>query len=478
MKVALSSKEQSLAARLTLFHTLLALAVLFIIGLIFNAAFNYQAMADATLLVEHQIDSLEDMMLELGVEAGDLSERPEWVERGINREGLYSRIILSNKTVLAETPGMGPGTGAFPPCGQIGTAPSAREWRAPSNVKYLLACAEGYGGESRDQPIVMQVALDIDERVEILEILRRLIIGIVAFGVAAMAVGSFVLARRGLRPLARVTEVAKQISVSDLSLRTDPEQWPQELKPLAQAFDGMLDRLEDSFARLTRFSSDIAHELRGPLHRLLSRAEVTLSRARSLDDYRVALTENVEELQQMAELVERMLFLARAENALVVLQREDFDWGAELDRLNGFFGMQAEERGIALRVSGYFRINADPALLRRALSNLISNALRHAPRGGWIAVNAEELPDRWRIRVTDSGPGIESQHLPHVFDRFYRADTMRSGEPTAGLGLSIAKTIVTLHGGSIEAGNAPNAGARFVIELPRPPHTLPICNPS
>lgn len=479
MKFPLRSNEQSLAARLTLFYTLLSLGVLSVIGLVFSTAFRYQLAAEATLLAKHQIVSLHDVMLELGDAVDDLSERPEWVERGINREGLFSRILWPDGTVLAETPEMEAGTDVFGPCGQIGATPPARDWQSASGVTYLLACMEGYGGGTRDRPLILQVALDIDERLEILENLRRLIVVVVAFGVVASGVGSFVLARRGLRPLSRVTEVAERISASDLSLRTDPEQWPRELKPLSQAFDDMLGRLEDSFTRLTHFSSDIAHELRGPLHRLLSRAEVTLSQARSLDDYRVALTDNVEGLQQMAELIERMLFLARAENSLVVLQRQDFDLRAELDKLHNFFGMEAEERGIELQVSGNFRINADAPLFRRALSNLIGNALRHTPPGGWIAVDAEELRDRWRIQVTDSGPGIDAQHLPHVFDRHYRADTMRVDEPAAaGLGLSIAKTIVELHGGSIQASNVPNAGACFVIELPRPPHILQICNPS
>ena len=463
--------RQSLVTRLTLFYTLLALAVVSVIGAVFSMALNYQLTAGATSLASHQIASLQDMMLELG-DASELAARSEWIERGVEREGLFSRVLAAGGTELAATSGMQAPASAFGPCGQPGATPPARNWRAHSGVHYLLACSEGFGGAGHDQPIVLQVALDIDEQVEVLENLRRLIVAVIVFGIATSAVGGFILARRGLQPLSKVTEMAERISASDLSLRTNPQRWPLELRPLLRAFDGMLDRLEDSFARLTRFSSDIAHELRSPLHRLLNRAEVVLSQPRSPDDYLAALSDNVEGLQQMAELVERMLFLARAENSLIVLRPEDFDLGTELGRLRDFFGMEAEERGIALHVAGSFKIRADAALLRRALSNLIGNALQYTPHGGWVAVQAEELSDRWRIEVSDSGPGVPPEHLPRVFDRFYRGDTTDTGETaSAGLGLAIAKAIVELHGGRIRAGNAPSAGACFTIDLPRQPGT-------
>lgn len=457
----------SLAARLTLFYTLFALTVLSAIGLIFNAAFTRQIMADATARAEGQVEFLRDMLLEIGADLARLPETREWRERGLHRGGVYSRIMAGDGAVLTETPGMEATAGEFGSPGKVGAPLSTRIWTGGSGVPYLLVAAEAYSGATRGEAMTVQVALDIEGPTRFLAHIRRLIMATGLCGVLISALGSYVLTRRGLRPLASVTHVARRISASDLSLRTHPYQWPRELQPLSQAFDEMLDRLADSFSRLSRFSADIAHELRSPLHRLLSRTEVTLARARLGPEYETALADNLQELQRMAALIEDMLFLARADNAQVALQREEVELGTELEKIRAFFSLAAEEQGISLRVSGHAMVTADVRLLRRAVSNLVENALRHTPSGGRIAVQARGFPDRWAIEVQDSGPGIPPQHLPHLFDRFYRVDAARSpGTDGVGLGLSIVKAIADLHGGTVRATNTPGAGACFTLECP------------
>lgn len=457
---------RSLVWRLTLSYSLFATAILVAVGLIFDAAYRDQMMAEAASNVERQLDSLQDMLLELPG-SDNLSEQRHWSERGIDREGLFSRILGPGLKPLAVTPAMEAGADAFGECAPAAAEIEVRRWQGPSGAPYVLACRNGYVGAERAEPILMQVALDASDRIDAAERLRWLILAVVGAGSAASSAAGFLTARRGLRPLSSVSALAERTGASDLSLRTEPERWPVELQRLSRSFDGMLDRLQDSFGRLSRFSADVAHELRGPLHRLQSQTEVALSRERSADAYRDALAVNMEEFQRMTELVERLLFLARAENAQISLQRRDVDLSAELERLKDFFGMEAEERGIAIEVAGGSTLGADAALLRRALSNLIANALRYTPRGGRITIRAETSRDEVSISVVDSGPGIDTKHLPNVFDRFFRADSTRSGDTgAAGLGLAIVKSIVGLHGGSVEASNVAGGGACFTIHLP------------
>lgn len=309
--------------------------------------------------------------------------------------------------------------------------------------------------------------LNIAHHRHFLEDMQRLIwLGVGLSALATALLGAWV-ARRSLRPLQRMGEVAAGISASSLTTRLEETRQPAELAELAQAFNAMLARLEDAFARLSAFSGDIAHELRTPLSNLLTQTQVILSRPRALEDYREALHSNLEELQRLAQMVADMLLLAKADHGLLLPNREPLQLGAEIDALLDYFAALAEDAGVRLERRGDARLAADRGMLRQALSNLLDNALRFTPAGGEIRLELTNTAGRLRLEVGNSGPAIPAEQLPRLFDRFYRADPARregSGEH-AGLGLALTRSIVRAHGGEIHCESS--AGwTRFILEFP------------
>ncbi|WP_139113331.1 heavy metal sensor histidine kinase, partial [Pseudomonas sp. 34 E 7] len=244
-------------------------------------------------------------------------------------------------------------------------------------------------------------------------------------------------------------------------------QMPAELAELAQTFNAMLSRLDDAFQRLSAFSADIAHELRTPLSNLLTQTQVILIQPRPLEDYREALHSNLEELQWMAQLVNDMLYLAKADHGLLNPKREPLALADEVEALLEFFALLAEDAQVSLVCDGHAHTPGDRGMLRRALSNLLENALRFTPAGGEVRVRLADDERGVKLTVENTGEGISKDVLPKLFDRFYRADPARreGSSEHAGLGLAITQSIVRAHGGRIYCES--EAGwTRFVIELP------------
>src|SRR4029453_13982588 len=234
---------------------------------------------------------------------------------------------------------------------------------------------------------------------------------------------------------------------------------PRELQPMAIAFDEMLKRLDDSFTRLSQFSADLAHELRTPIANMLGEAQVALSRDRSSAEYRETIESTIGECERLSGIVDNLLFVARAEGARGRVEREGlgaggepvegkgFDARAAVEKIAAFYETIAEDRHVAIRCSGQGQISADPALFERAVGNLVDNALRFTPENGSIQIALAERTKDFEVVVSDNGSGIAPEHLPRVFDRFYRAESSR-GSDGAGLGLALVKSIVDLHGGA------------------------------
>ncbi len=231
-----------------------------------------------------------------------------------------------------------------------------------------------------------------------------------------------------------VAETARRIGSSTLNERIHAEGYPVEIRVLALAFNAMLERLEESFARLSRFSADIAHELRTPVNNIRGEAEVTLARARTPEEYIEVLGSCLEESVRLSELVESLLFLARSESPGAHLKRTPEHLDRLLTDLRDYYEATAAEMGVTLTASAPDSIvaNVDRALLQRALGNLVSNALAHCSAGDGIWLSAQLQDGMIRLEIRDTGSGISADALPRVFDRFYRADPARSrnsGEP-------------------------------------------------
>lgn len=314
----------------------------------------------------------------------------------------------------------------------------------------------------------LTLLLDITHHQHFLQRMQRLIWLTVGLSALATALLGAWAARRALRPLRRMGAIAGSVSARSLNARLPEEQMPAELAELAHSINAMLGRLDDAFQRLSAFSADIAHELRTPLSNLLTHTQVTLTRERSLEDYREALHSNLEELQWMAQLVNDMLYLAKADHGLLAPHREPLQLAEEVDVLLDFFAPLAEDANVRLNREGESRIEGDRNMLRRALSNLLDNALRFTPVDGEVRIRIVDEVQGVSVSVENSGEGIAADLLPRLFDRFYRADPARQegSSEHAGLGLAITRSIIRAHGGQIHCESA-DGWTRFVIELPK-----------
>jgi len=288
-------------------------------------------------------------------------------------------------------------------------------------------------------------------------------------GWAALARGflGWAGARRGLAPLLTIRRQAAEIPANRLNTRLPAEAIPLELADLTSTLNEMLSRLEESFQRLSDFSSDLAHELRTPVSNLLTQTQVTLSRARTADEYRDILASNAEEFERLSRMIADMLFLAKAENKQIIPHQEQLELAAEVADMLEFYGVLAEEKEIHLSVAGHGTVFGDRLMLRRAISNLLSNALRYTPVGGTVNVRIETQAEaEVQLTVENTGPCIAAEHLSRLFDRFYRTDSARQRTTEgSGLGLSITRSILIAHGGSVSVSSAKDI-TRFTLSLP------------
>lgn len=263
--------------------------------------------------------------------------------------------------------------------------------------------------------------------------------------------------RQGLAPLRQFSDDIAQVRADRLQLQLDPHATPAELSDLVTSFNQMMSRLEQSFAQLANFSADIAHELRTPLTNMITQTQVSLNKDRNSQEYRDLLYSNLEEQERLAAMVSDMLWLAKTDHGLIHPQFKPLDLRQEMQVVFEFFESLAEEKQLTLALSGQApQLLGDKDMLRRAFSNLLSNAIRHAKAGTTILVAMTYDAQVWRLSVQNEGDAISPGHLARLFDRFYRIDPsrQRQGEG-AGLGLAIVKSIVELHGGVITAHSDP-----------------------
>lgn len=288
------------------------------------------------------------------------------------------------------------------------------------------------------------------ERTAMLQTYQRDLGGAWLLGVALAFVLGWEVARRGLRPLHRLSEKAQAIGPQQLAMRLPSAQNPAELQGLAQALNTMLQRLEEGFTSLSKFSEDLAHEIRTPLHNLMLDNQWGLRQKRTVIEHEARLVSQQEEYERLARMVDSMLFLARAEHKGATLQRITLDLAALGTQLADYFEGMALEKNMCIEVHMHGQVWADSSLLRRALANLIANALRYGDSHTTIFLRSHHTSNGCKLHVCNQGPTIDPEHLPHLFDRFYRCEPSRSQTAdSGGLGLAIVKSIMDLHQGEV-----------------------------
>lgn len=324
-------------------------------------------------------------------------------------------------------------------------------------------------GDAEMQPAyTVAIAVDAQQHTEFMAMfeLRLLLAGLA--GLILMGVLGSLVARRGLLPVSEMAHIAEGISAERLDDRLQLETLPRELHSLAISFNDMLDRLESSLHRLSDYASDIAHELRTPVNNLMTQTQVSLSQSRTADQYREILYSNLEEYERLARMISDMLFLAKADNGLMIPNREQVNVRNEINTLFEFYDALAAEKQIRLQVNGEAELQGDPLMIRRALSNLLSNAIRHSKVGSLIDVIIASERNEVRISIINDGDTIPASQLDRIFDRFFRADASRSrNEDGAGLGLGLAitRSIIEAHRGRVSATSA-RGRTCFAVTIP------------
>jgi two-component system, OmpR family, heavy metal sensor histidine kinase CusS len=282
-----------------------------------------------------------------------------------------------------------------------------------------------------------------------------------------VATGAGLIARTGLGPLRRFIRLAASIGAKSLNQRVSTAGLPRELADLATEFNGMLGRLDEGYRQLQEFSGDLAHEMRTPVATLLGRTQVALSQDRSESELRAVLEGNVEELERLSGLISDMLFIARADHGAMPMQHGRVDLVGEAQRVADYLSLVAEERQLQLQVNGDgATVTGDRLLIQRAITNLLSNAIRHAASGSTIVVDVGVHEGRALLAVTNEGEVIAPANLERIFDRFYRVDAARSrDEGGSGLGLAIVRSIAAAHRGSVSVRSA-DGRTTFTLTFP------------
>jgi two-component system heavy metal sensor histidine kinase CusS len=456
------TKPRSITTRLVVLFTLAAALVLSGgLGVFYWIVVRHAVAEDNAVFA----DKIQAVRAELQEPNGIATLQEELKSRRSGEPSIYwIRIIDPGGIVVSETPGMNRLLSAdvfSSPGGSTSSFGNARNYSNGARFFSLVTRSANLG----NKPYIVQIAQERTADEQFRKQFGGLLIMVLAVGALISGLIAISVTRGGLQPLRQMTESVTRITPTRLDERLTPTKWPQELQPLATAFDEMLNRLENSFTRLSQFSADLAHELRTPVANILGESQVALTRVRTADEYRGVVESTVAECERLAGIVDNLLFLARAEAPDRQIQVSTFDGRAAIEKIAAYYQTLAEDQHVVIRCSGQSQVIADPSMFERALNNLVDNALRFTPEGGEIHISIETNKAQTSVSVSDNGSGIASEHLPRVFDRFYRADAARSSGGS-GLGLSLVKSIVDLHHGSVQIESELNRGTTVTLNLP------------
>ena len=464
-------KARSLGVRLALLFALLAVFVIGGVGAsLYHELERQLVMRDDVALVG-RVEQLRNLLQDADTLAL-VRERPHLFENMLgNREALLVLRFAGEAPLVEVNPAHRPIPAPTPvPAGAMISPAAVQHAQDADGVPFISLGASAHTATpQRELQIIC--GRSMVERSRILTAYLQRIMLVSAAAAIAAAFLAALLVRYSLRPLNQLAAQTAAITMARLDARLDGSAAPRELAGLIDAFNALLERMATGFRQLSQVSADMAHDLRTPIGNLLGQTEVALGQPRSADYYEGILASNLEELQRLSTMTDNMLFLARSEQPGSVIDRERLDANAELQRIADYFEGLAEDRGlrVQVRAQGGDTVWADALQLRRALANLMANAVRYADAGTEIVLSAAQDGEVTELVVENSGPTIPPAQLERLFERFYRADAARRGSADAsGLGLSIVRSIMALHQG---AANASSAGGRtrFTLVFPAAP---------
>lgn len=466
--------QWSIQTRLSVLYTLSAFGMLLLATVFLQWVLTSNLETEDNQFLAEKVQVLRTLLHDHPNDEAALRQEVQWEGGTARTTQYYIRVQDASGLTLLETPGMSRQIRAsFPsPSPASEDTGATAEWKSPGGRSYRLMAARATVG-SVASPRILQVALDVSPDDALIADYRRKMALVLLGGIIFSAAAGLMTARKGLRPLSEITAAAGRVTATQLDERIGLTPWPKELTALAAAFDAMLDRLHESFTRLSHFSADLAHELRTPVNNLMGEAGVALAKPRTPEEYQRVLESSLEEYERLSRMIDGLLFLARAESAQAPTQPICLNAFQELEAVREFYEAEAEEQGVELVCQGEARVKADPMLFRRAISNLVSNALRYTPSGGRITLSACQSEGQYvEVTVMDTGCGIEPRHLSHLFQRFYRADPARLQDHCGhyqgtGLGLAIVNSIMDMHGGIVTLESQPGVGTTATLKFPQ-----------
>ncbi len=382
----------------------------------------------------------------------------------------YVRILDEGHHIIVESPSMNDivPSKLFPDplkTTEVSGSSIKREFLGKS---FLLISAWSDVGFSKKEKHLIQIAMDVTHENALIADYRLKIFIVLLLGIIISTVSGTAVARNGMRPLKKITQAAQRINISNLNERIGSSSWPKELVVLSNAFDEMLNRLEDSFTKLSQFSITLAHELRTPINNLMGEAQVALTNVRTVQEYQQILGSSLEEYSRLSVMIDSLLFIAQTEDNEIKLELSEIDTRKEIENILEFYDAVSMENGVKVFCEGKALLKADRILFRRIIGNLLSNAFQYTQSGGMVKICVKQMDNRSvNIVVEDSGIGIDSSHFLKIFSRFYRTDSARALYPKGmGLGLYISKSIMDLHGGTITIQSELAKGTKVSLKFP------------
>lgn len=460
-------RPRSIAARIITWYAVSAFALVLV-----ASGILYTVLVDG--LVQEDSRTLSDTIAHAGsiwrtLQAGESPSAASAAELSRGRE-IYLRVLDANGRSLFESSGMAQQAPAPERSILLALNGSVQNQLTSRSGKPLLVQIVRFARRN-GEPFFLQAVMDRSYDADLLARYREQLFLVLALSLIACAVIGYVIAKSGLRPVENIARNAERIQAPNALERIETAGLPTELFGLAITFNAMLDRLGEAFARIQQFSGDVAHELRTPVNNLRSELDVALRRERTPQQYADVLGSSLEECDRISRIVESLLFLSKAEQS-ETLRRETAQVRGELEAVRDFYEPACAEAGVTLDVAAADELSAsvDRTLFRQAVTNLVSNALAHTGPRGRIEITARIEGGALRIEVSDNGCGIDAKHLPHVCERFYRADSARADSARrSGLGLSIVKAIVERHGGRLDIQSQVGVGTIVALSFPSSP---------
>ena len=458
----------SLTVRATLSFALIACLVVSGLGLYLYSSVRQALAVRADYTLVGRVERFRNLLQDL-YNVRQMEERPGIFESmlGNERDVRIFRRVGEAPFIHVNPDAMTPPAMTPVPVDQPLTIASLHEGRRDDGVRvqWVSALAEigGQGGT-----VEITAAYVMTQESHMLQAYLLRVIGATVLAVLLTTLMGFALLRRGLKPLAVMSQRAADITPANLSVRLPTEDAPTELRRLTAAFNAMLDRLQAGYEHLSQFSADLAHEIRTPIHILMGQTQVALGQARTPAEYEQLLESNLEEFSRLAHIVENILFLSRADQEDAKVERGALVLPDELGKIADYFEGLAQDRGMRFDVVASGVGHANAIMWRRAVSNLVINAIRYGEPGTPIRLCAHADAGGSTVVVENHHDvPLSQQQVDRMFSRFYRGDQSRSQHTESnGLGLALVKAIMTIHGGSATAAATDDGRIRFRLAFP------------